>query len=70
MSDKIESNSSHSDFADMPYEIKKWRLEYEILNQYIKRLKEEIDIILSNINELKERLIYRLGYADFGAIGL
>lgn len=54
----------------MPYEIKKWRLEYEILNQYIKRLKEEIDIILSNINELKERLIYRLGYADFGAIGL
>jgi hypothetical protein len=53
MSDKIESNSSHSDFADMPYEIKKWRLEYEILNQYIKRLKEEIDIILSNINELK-----------------
>ena len=53
MSDKIESNSSHSDFADMPYEIRKWLFEYEILNRYADRLKGEADIYLANINELK-----------------
>ena len=42
-----------SDFADVPYEIRKWLLEYEILNHYADRLKGETDIYLSNINELK-----------------
>ena len=53
MSDTIESNSNHFDFADVPYEIRKWLFEYEILNRYADRLKEEIDVYLSNINELK-----------------
>lgn len=53
MSDTIGSNSNPSDFADLPYEIRKWLLEYEILNRYADRLKEEIDVYLSKINELK-----------------
>ena len=53
MSDTIGSNSNHSDFADVSYEIRKWLLEYEILNHYADRLKGETDIYLSNINELK-----------------
>lgn len=44
---------SQPDLMDVPYEIKVWLFEYEILNHYVRRLKESVDVYLSNIHDIK-----------------
>jgi hypothetical protein len=41
------------DLMDVPYEIKVWLFEYEIINHYVRRLKEGVDLYLSNIHDVK-----------------
>lgn len=41
------------DLMDVPYEIKVWLFEYEITYHYVRRLKEGVDLYLSNIDDIQ-----------------
>ena len=46
----IFENSARPDYMYVPYEIKKWLFEYEIVSHYIHRLKDDIDLYRSNMD--------------------
>ena len=46
----IFENSARPDYMYVPYEIKKWLFEYEIVSYYIHRLKDDIDLYRSNMD--------------------
>ena len=46
----IFENSAWRDYMYVPYEIKKWLFEYEIVSHYIHRLKDDIDLYRVNID--------------------